>query len=491
MDHIPVIIGVGQSIHRDDGDWAGAEPLRLMLTAARNALDDAHLPNFEVVDSIDVLHIQAWRYDDVAALVADRLGCGAVRGTSYAVGGETPLRVLDDVARRVQRGTTRGALIVGAESTRAADRCAKAGGDLGWTPMKVPRPKWQLPPTWRRIVDIGVQRAMHIFALYENALRAHEGISLDDAQDESAALWASLSRVAVTNPYAWATEAVDAATVRTVTADNRRVCFPFTKRMTANPFVNQGAALLVTDTETARRLGVPDDRWVYPWGSAGADEPAEVLSRRAFHRSAAVERAIVRAQELTATTADDYGMVELYSCFPTMPKLSGRVLGPIKPEAPTVTGGLSFFGGPGSNYLTHSIASMALRLRDNGGLGFIHGVGEMMTKHQALVLGAEPRDGGYISDPDGIVAIAPADVAIDDEYEGVGTIETCSVSYARDGTPDYGIVIGRGRDGQRFGARVDARDSATIAALESGEREAIGTSGRVFTAPQGRRFTFG
>ena len=135
-------------------------------------------------------------------------------------------------------------------------------------------------------------------------------------------------------------------------------------------FAHEGAALLVTDTATARRWRVPEDRWVYPWGSAGADEPAEVLSRTSFYRSAAVERAITRTQELTETTIDDYSFVELYSCFPTMPKLSGRVLGPIKPEAPTVTGGLSFFGGPGSNYLTHSIAAMVLRLRESGGLGF-------------------------------------------------------------------------------------------------------------------------
>ncbi|HUP73119.1 MAG TPA: hypothetical protein VM282_08720 [Acidimicrobiales bacterium] len=491
MSHIPVLIGVGQSIHRDDDDWAGAEPIRLMVDAARNVFADCGSVPPATIDSIDVLHVQAWRYDDIAGLVGERLGCGAARGTSYPVGGETPLRVLDDVARRIQRGETKCALIIGAESTRAVDRCAKAGGALGWTPMVKPRTKWQIPDTWRRITDIGVQRAMHIFALYENALRVHEGIALSDAQEESANLWAALSRVAANNPYSWSRDAVDPTTVRTITAANRRVAFPFTKRMTANPFVNQGAALLVTDTATARSLRVPEGQWIYPWGSAGADEPAEVLSRTSFHRSAAVEHAIVRTQELTETTTDDYSFVELYSCFPTMPKLSGRVLGPIKPEAPTVTGGLSFFGGPGSNYLTHSIAAMALRLRESGGLGFIHGVGEMMTKHHALVLGAEPRAGGYASDPNGIVAIAPAAVAIDDRYVGAGTVETCSVSYRRDGTPDYGIVIGRGRGGRRFGARVDAVDAATIAALESAESEAIGTTGQVFSTAQGRRFTIG
>src|SRR5207237_10466098 len=107
---------------------------------------------------------------------------GEVRGTSYPVGGEPPLRVLDDVARRIQQGETRCALIIGAESTRAVDRCAKAKGELGWTPIRSPRAKWQVPDTWRRIVDVGVQRAMHIFALYENALRVYEGLTLADAQ---------------------------------------------------------------------------------------------------------------------------------------------------------------------------------------------------------------------------------------------------------------------------------------------------------------------
>ena len=50
-------------------------------------------------------------------------------------------------------------------------------------------------------------------------------------------------------------------------------------------------------------------------------------------------------------------------------------------------------------------------------------------------------------------------------------------------------MIGRGSRGERFGARVDADDAATIAAFESSESEAIGTSGRVITTPQGRRFS--
>ena len=57
------------------------------------------------------------------------------------------------------------------------------------------------------------------------------------------------------------------------------ISFPYPKSLTANPFVNQGAALFVTDAESARGLGIPESRWVYPLGGAGADEPADPRTR--------------------------------------------------------------------------------------------------------------------------------------------------------------------------------------------------------------------
>ena len=95
-------------------------------------------------------------------------------------------------------------------------------------------------------------------------------------------------------------------------------------------------------------------------------------------------------QEVTGTTADDYDVVELYSCFPAMPKLTRRALGRAVTDPISVTGGLSFFGGPGSNYLTHSLAAMVERIRADGGTGFVHGVGMFNTKHHALVLARPP-----------------------------------------------------------------------------------------------------
>ena len=98
-------------------------------------------------------------------------------------------------------------------------------------------------------------------------------------------------------------------------------------------------------------------------------------------------------QRFTGTTADDYDHVELYSCFPAMPKLSSRALGSLRPAALTVTGGLTFAGGPGANFMTHGLAAMTERLRAGGGTGLLHGVGMFNTRHHAVVLGDAPPRG--------------------------------------------------------------------------------------------------
>jgi acetyl-CoA C-acetyltransferase len=146
-----------------------------------------------------------------------------------------------------------------------------------------------------------------------------------------------------------------------------------------------------------------------------------------------------------------------------------------------VTGGLSFFGGPGSNYLTHSVASVVERIRTGGGRGFVHGVGMFNTKHHALVLADHPRDDGRYPAPRYDVGAArpPVEppVPVDEAYTGPGSILTCTVTYARDGTPERGAVIGTGTRGERFAARVDP-DGDTLADLTSGS-EPVGREGTV------------
>ena len=174
---------------------------------------------------------------------------------------------------------------------------------------------------------------------------------------------------------------------------NRMVVFPYSKLLTANPFVNQGAASSWPTTTPRARSASPRTggcTWSAP---PVPTSPPTRGARVAYDRNPALEVAVDQVRARTGTTADDYDHVELYSCFPSMPKLAVRVLGPLRPASVSVAGGLTFFGGPGSNYMTHGLASMVDRLRAGGGTGFLHGVGMFMTKHHVVVLGDRPRAG--------------------------------------------------------------------------------------------------
>jgi acetyl-CoA C-acetyltransferase len=245
--------------------------------------------------------------------------------------------------------------------------------------------------------------------------------------------------------------------------------------------VNEGAALLVTDTDTARALGVPEDRWVYPLGGAGADEPVDPRTRVAYHRVPALDATVRDVQDITGVDVADADHVELYSCFPAMPKLTRRAIGRGVDAPISVIGGLSFFGGPGSNYLTHSLAAMVERIRSEGGVGFVHGVGMFNTKHHALVVAGHPRPDGAYPPPAYDVGVArppvEAPVPVDETYEGPGTVLTCTVMFDRDGRPERGAVIGTGARGERFAARIDP-DGDTLADLVSGV-EPVGRTGTV------------
>jgi acetyl-CoA C-acetyltransferase len=479
---LPVVVGVGQVTRRDDDDIALAEPLTLLLDAARAAEADAGTRVLDRVDSIELMPIGAWSYDDLPGIVVERLGLDAsrVRAREHPVGGETPIRALDAAAARIAAGEARVVLIAGAEGTKAMVRARRAGAELPWTPAGSRSTIPTMPPELQRAGRVGIERAIHCFPLYEHALRAHEAESLVDAQAESGVLWSGLTEVAAANPYAWSREARSASDVSDVGPDNRMVSFPYPKSLTANPFVNQGAALLVTDAETARTLGIGEARWVHPLGGAGADEPTDPRARAAYHHVPAVDVTVRDVQEVTGTSTDEYDVVELYSCFPAMPKLTRRALGRDVRAPISVTGGLSFFGGPGSNYLTHSLAAMVERIRADGGTGFVHGVGMFNTKHHALVLRDRPRDDGAYPLPRHDVGVprppVTAPVPVVEDYAGAATVVTCTITFDRDGAPERGAVICAGAHGERVAAAVHDRD--TLELLTDGT-EPVGREGTV------------
>ena len=100
--------------------------------------------------------------------------------------------------------------------------------------------------------------------MMDNALRAHEGQDLDAHRDDVAQVWSELSRAAVENADAWRPEYVDPKTIRDPSPQNAMMNFPYTKLHNSNWNVDQASGIVFCSAETAERLGIPRERWVFP-----------------------------------------------------------------------------------------------------------------------------------------------------------------------------------------------------------------------------------
>ena len=138
-------------------------------------------------------------------------------------------------------------------------------------------------------------------------------------------LWSRFSDVAASNPHAWLQESKSAEEIRTTSPTNRLVGLPYRKYMNSNNDVDMAAAVIICSVEAARRLGVAEDRWVFPHAGSDCHEHAYVSNRDTFARTPAVELGGRRALELAGIGIDDVAIVDLYSCFPAAVQLGRTV----------------------------------------------------------------------------------------------------------------------------------------------------------------------
>lgn len=488
----PVIVGIGDITDRPASPADAREPVALMAqalqAAALDAAGEAGAALLARAESLELIGFITWRYENPVALLCERLGIAPARQTNASMGGETPIRLIHDAAVRIARGEQQVAAIVGGEALHAMNKARKEKLALNWTPLaskeravRFPSSRFEMSPIAR---ELGVTDPAQIYPLYEMATQAAWSQTPADAQAESAALWAQYAAVAADNPGAWIRKAPDAQTIATVGDDNRLINWPYPKLMVANPSVNQAAAILVTSVAAARAAGVPDEKMIHLWGGAAAQEPEDYLKRDRYDHSTAQTAVLHRAVELAGGDARRFDALELYSCFPVVPKMALRTLGLTAQErAPTVAGGLTFFGGPLNNYMSHAVCAMVRRLRAAPQeLGLLYGQGGFVNKHHALLVSAQPPaaplapDYSVQREADAARGAVPV---LAERYEGAARIETYTILYARDGKPLHGIVVIRTPDGARTMAKVAADDEASMALLLSSERNAIGSDGHI------------
>jgi acetyl-CoA C-acetyltransferase len=479
----PIIIGVGELVHRAADPHDVLEPLDMMARVARAAALDAEIPrHLDAVDSLTVINIISRPYADPPGFLAARLGIHPSERLYTSMGGNSPQWRINETADRIARGEVRLALIAGAEAMHGLQLARRAGVALDWadtgTPPMVGDSRWGNNDVEQRH---HAQMPTNVYPLFENALRARRGWSIARHRAYLGELCAGMAAVARDNPIAWFRDGKSAAEITAVGPQNRMVAFPYPKFMNAIIAVDQAAALLMTSVETARALGVPESKWVYVRGCGDATDHWLVSDRVNFWSSPAIrvagERALAQARLEIGAIAE----LDLYSCFPCAVQIAADMLGIAvdDPRPRTVAGGLPYHGGPGNNYSTHAVARMVQRLRSAPGQsGLVSAVGWYLTKHAVGVYSSAPPDHPFAREDPGhyqprIDAEPHPELA--SAGDGDATIETYTVQHDRDGAPSVGIFVLRLGDGRRCWA--NSTDPTLLARLEMDDL--IGQSGRV------------
>jgi acetyl-CoA C-acetyltransferase len=489
----PVLAGVGQASERlGQPDYRRRSPVDLAADAARAALADTGADPAVIAAAIDTVagvrqfeisrpaaRAPLGRSDNYPRSVAGRIGAAPARAILGITGGQAPQQLVTELAATIASGGAQVALVFGAEAISTTQHYAQdkqesqrpdfsehADGSLE------DRGYGLHGMVSRQQVAHGLTDAPSQYALAENARRARLKLTRDEYAAAMGALFAPFTQVAAANPHAAAPVVRTAAELVTVTESNRPIADPYTRYIVAREKVNQGAAVLLMSVAAAQRLGVPRDRWVFLHGHADLRE-RQLLDRADLSASPAAVLAARRALEMAGVGVGDLATIDLYSCFP-IPVFNicdGLGLAPDDPRGLTVTGGLPFFGGAGNNYSMHAIAETVQRARaDPGTFGFVGANGGIMGKYSAGVYSTAPapwrpdRSGDLQAEVDAWAVPAQARHA-----DGWATIETYTVRHRRDGART-GIVIGRlDRDGRRFIARADDRDTSVLALLAAGE----------------------
>jgi acetyl-CoA C-acetyltransferase len=489
-DRTPVIIGVGQISDRPADDAQGLDSLGLIRAALAAAEHDVgttcgRLDWLGVVDQI------SFPDPDIHRHLASALPrCPTHITRTRDASGDGPVKLLNDAANAIGRGEVAIAAAVGAEALRTASKRSQVrpeSNSIGARNSLLEAADALASPLARQY---GLLTPADVYPLYENATRSAWGQSLASAQAESAAIWSGFSRTAAANPYAWLRREVPAELIARPSTENRMISFPYTKLMVANASVNQGAAVIVASLAKARELGIAPERLVYVGAGAAAHEDPDFLRRESFTEPASLKTTIRRSLHFNGLDASQLNLVELYSCFPCIPKMARRELGWPLDRSHSVYGGLTFGGGPIGNCMMHAIACMVDQLRGRAGNGLIVANGGFATHSHSILLTTHPtRPNLFPQDYDvqaAAEAIRGSPPHLLDTYLGRGRIETYCVPYDRLGQPRFATIVGRTSENARFLAHVEKQNSRVLDFLTSGRCDPVGGQGQTRAGADGR-----
>lgn len=458
---MPVLIGAAAVQQREEDPRRAREPAALMIEALERAADD--VGNRAVLKRAECVLVPRgfWDYRDPARLVGEGIGASGAR-TILAEIGVLQTTLFGEAARAIATGEARIVLVTGGEAKYRTLRAQILGCEAPLTqqPESV-KPTAVLRPREDVLHSLEIERGLYMpvsqFAMIENALRHADRTPVAEHQRAVGELWARFSRVAASNPAAWAKpQALQAQDIATPSEQNPMLAFPYTKRHTSSWNVDQAAGLVFCSAAMARELAVPEDRWIFPLGVVDSNHMLPLCERALPHRSPGFAHGGRHLAQRTGVSLDAIDHMELYSCFPAAVRVQLCELGVTKERSLTVTGGMAFAGGPLNNFVLQALVRMAQVLRQApGSTGLVTAVSGILNKQGLSLWASRPPAHPFVHDdvaPD--VADATPTVTVVPDRTGTGTIASYTVLF-EGGAPRTAVALVDFPDAQRTIATTD------------------------------------
>ena len=465
---IPIIIGVAQYTQPKETAQA-VDPLSLMVKTGQMALNDVGTEDIkEFIDTIYMINIFSWSYEDAPSELSKLLGIKPVQKVYMPDGGNTPQTMVNRAAKAIYSGKSQAILITGGEAHYTASRTSLT--PRNWPKRK--KPLYMEGKRWNGINKFENHYKMIFpscsYAIFETAIRAASGRSLEEHKRYIGELFERFAKIASKNPNSWTKRAYTAEEITTATPENRNVNYPYTKRMCSNMFVDQAATLIMTNEKIAEKFKIDKKHWIYLMGCADLKNIHEITRRPKLHDSPASREGSRLALEQAGLTLDNIDKFDLYSCFPSIVEIMMKEIGIPENDTRdlTVTGGNPFFGGPWSNYTMHAIVTTINLIRKNPSLKImVVANGGYNNKQSFGIYGTDLPvklwgDNDEAKVQQSILAqILPEPV---EEANGQLTIEGYTFVYDRKGYPRRGVVIGHLENSRRTLAYIEANTEVLL-----------------------------
>ncbi len=451
----PVIVGVGQATNRRP---TIAHVLDMLEQVSLAANEEAGGKALSRVESLQEVSQISWRSPAPATLLARRLGLEPRERLVSTIGGSTPQTLVNQACDRILAGEVDGVLVAGCEAFDSVRRATKQGAsdDRGRSDDLEPDQSMgdNRSPVCPEELAARIVAPATIYPMFEQALAHRDGRTPDEQREWLGRLMAPFTMIAASRPeLAWFPTAKTPNELSAVSDDNRMIAEPYTKNLNSILQVDMAAAMIILSAEAAEAAGVPKDKWVFPWAGAKCDDVWFLAQRPHFERSVALAEVGKAVFAAAGIGADDVAHIDLYSCFPSAVQMSAEALGIAldDPRGLTVTGGLPYFGGPGNNYVTHSISMLVNKLRGTQNTGLVTGISWYCTKMVLGIYGGSPGPNGWrhpdLADAQSRIDATALEVVA--EPDGKATVDGFTVEHDKTDGPVRAPIYATLDDGRR------------------------------------------